>query len=168
MGNWPIYGWILAISAATGVLITIGGVIWKSARWTKSVDDAIVAWKSIKDDVAKIREQIAEIFGRLGGPPTYANASPMRLTDLGQSVADELAANDWAAGLVSRLREKVEGKPPYEIEAYSKGYVAKYLHASMKAKVQACAYERGLPRENVDAVLWIVLRDALIAELKSN
>lgn len=116
--------------------------------------------------MAEIRKDIKDILGKLG-PSTTKTASPIQLTDLGQSVSEALGASAWAANRAEKLADRVGDAPAYDIQVLAFEYVEKEFtdettDKAMDAKIKQCAYENGLKRSQVLDVLAIELRDRLL------
>ena len=113
----------------------------------------------------EIRDKVDRIFERL--PPMSAmGGSPLRLTDFGERISEWLDAGAWAADLAPRLRGRVEGKAPFEVDRFSREYVhGDEIGPEWTRRIAACAYEFGADESGVFDVLRIVLRDELLALL---
>ena len=96
--------WIAAIST----LVTIG-------IWIGKVNEHKSTVSTFMDE---IRKDIKEILGRLG-PATTKTASPIRLTELGRSISDTLAASAWAAQRVEQFTDRIADMPAYDIQVQS-------------------------------------------------
>ena len=77
-----------------------------------------------------------------------------------------LRAEEWAAGIAANAVREVVGKRPFEIEEFSRRYVASNLDPKIEERVAACAYEFGTERDLVKPVLWVVLRDELMQRVE--
>ena len=118
--------------------------------------------QEVRGGLQEVRGDVRELFRRLPAAPT-GGASPRRLTDLGERMADFLAAQAWAKDLAPHLQEQVAGKRPFEIDAVSDDYVrTKIEDPAMQERIAECAYEFGLERDGVLSVLRVVLRDELL------
>ena len=179
------------VGVALAVLTTIISIIWKSAVWKTNVDrdrreskDAAdkdrAAFKetadkdrqTFKEDLkqhrstlqkfmVEIRDDIKKIFLRLP-PVPVASSSPLKLTDFGEKIAKEFEAREWATGLTPTLAHEVEGKRAFEIDEFSEKFVGTRLGKDWEERVAGCAYDFGIKRDDVRAVLRVVLRDELI------
>ena len=85
------------------------------------------------------------------------------MTDFGEKLAEEIGARDWARKLADTAREQVAGKIPHEIQEFCLEYVQtrEYEPAELE-RLMHCAYDNGIPLENVKRVLGIMLRDRLL------
>ena len=165
--------WITDPRTIVAVLTAIGGI----GYWIGQVNSDRKGFRTfmaeIREDMAEIRSKFDKIMLRLPPRPVMGS-SPLRLTDLGDEIADELNAYEWASTLASSLREDVHDMQPFEIDEFCHDYVEKSLsrHSSghartarseeMGRKVAICAFERGLDRASVRSVLRVVLRDELL------
>ena len=152
----------LIIPAALAVL----AALWAVHRWLAKVDHAAREFpkfvKEIRDDIEKIRTNIAQIFERLPAKQPTAPGSPLKLTAFGREIAEKLQAEAWAETLSPTLRDRVANMQPFEIDAYAEDYSKRHLSDDMKTRVAACAYEFGTTQDGVKSVLRVVLRDALL------
>ena len=76
-------------------------------------------------------------------------------------------AMQWAAGVAVEHAPTVQGKEPYEVDAFAEVFVTDHLSDDMQSRVQRCAYEFGVDRAAPEAVLRVVLRDALLQAMAS-
>lgn len=139
-------------------------------KWKGEVDSERT---SFKEFMKEIREKIDKIFERLPAN-TLLSSSPLRLADLGEKVSERIGAAGLAAGLSDALFTKVKDKSPYEVQQFCLDYV-KQTDRSKRfvnwtpdqvLKFSDCAYDNGIPIEQVLDVIGIELRDKLI-ELKA-
>ena len=144
--------WIIAGVAVLTAIITI-------ARWTGSVDADRRNFKSFMDE---IRNDIKQIFKRLPDPAVVSSASPLQLTDLGESMSEFMKAKNWAGEIAPQLLPQVINKQPFEVDQVAQDYVKGKLGEEMDRQVAACAYEYGRTQDRVLDVLHVVLRDELL------
>ena len=152
MFNHPLVAW--------GALIVLCGAVF----WGGKIQEH----KSrVTTFMTEIRSDVKRILGRLPAQTT-ASASPIRLTDLGETVSVELSAKDWAEPRVDRVLENHGSKSAYEIQEYCFQYVKQnnVLDDEMREKVLASAFEHGLTRDQVVKVLGIELRDIVLRRLQ--
>ena len=172
MENWlqsPIV--IMVILAVAGALLKIG-------KWWGDVNSDRAALKDsvrensaavlnlankIRDDVREIRQDIKEIFKRLP-PPTVTPGSPITLTPLGEKVASEIGAREWARKEAPRISERVAGKSKYEIQELCMDYCTGEYQAPLELmdQMQNSAYRNGIGLRAVKEVLGVLLRDEII------
>ena len=162
----------------TGEFITISSVIagWiglffvlrtkyeKEGRWRGRVDTLL---ESFEKRISNIEKQIADfrdIFVDVFGHRVSKSQSPIRLSDFGESISEEIAAQMWAARISSALKEKITGMDAYEIQVFCFDYVEKTNHYSDEEQrvIREIAYRRGIKVEAVRRVLAIELRDKLL------
>ena len=149
------------IAGITVGAIALGTVLFVTGRWVGGVNEHR---NSVKDILAEIREDIKNILKRLP-PSTVASESPLRLTDFGQDISEQLDAGTWAQRTAAELRNEVEGKQDFEVQEFCFTYVGEQFKPDDEQgrKVGRIAYENGIDREQVLNVLAIELRDALLA-----
>ena len=110
---------------------------------------------------------ILERLTKIEERSTVSSASPLKLTDLGESVADRAGVHIWASIEADRLIEQVaalaDGKP-YLVDEFCESHV-KSLGDPYETIMKECTYEFGITAAAVRAVFRIVLRDALLERL---
>ena len=117
--------------------------------------------KGMSADIARLNSSITKIL--LHFPSRFVdNENPLRLTDLGKEVAQELNLTAWAASAAVKLESEAEGKEPYEIQDLCYAYVKERLSEEMERAVRRCAYRRGVKWKRFLDVLAVVLRDELL------
>ena len=166
-------GWLtpILIMAAVGVVLTVGGFIWKAARWSGRVDADRENFKdnaekdrsTMKEFMVEIRDDVKKIFQRLP-PVPVAGQSPARLTEFGEQISQKIQGKAWAAKLAPSLVPEVAGMAEYQVEDFCRKYVHTRLKAADKEKVLMGMYEFGIDREDILAVLKIILRDELFKQ----
>ena len=145
----------VSVVALLGVLTAI----WGMARWTGKVDSGIEA---LKDGQKEIRNDVKTILGRLPSK-VLESGSPIKLTKLGRDIAGDIDAEAWASETAVRLEAEVEGKRDFEIDQFSIEYARARLDDQWRDRISSCAYRFGLDPSEVEAVLGVMLRDALFA-----
>ena len=148
--------------------IAVLTILWKAAHWKGTVDEHRKTMDEHRRTVAsfmkEIRDKIDRIFERLP-PVPVAGMSPRRLTDFGEKISASIGAEAWAADLAPRLRGRVEGKAPFEVDRVSREYVRDEIGPEWSRRVAACAYDFGTDASGVLDVLQVVLRDELLGLL---
>ena len=148
--------WLSVAGTITAAVAIIGGVIAIS-RWTGRVDTRLENLESAAKTVAKDIKKILRLW-----QPEVADASPLKLTELGDRMAAFMKAQDWAGGIAPGLLPEVVNKQPFEIDKFAQNQVAEHLDAEMERQVDACAYEFGRNSTGVRNVLHVVLREELL------
>ena len=172
MGELTSNPWAIVIAAGA----IVGGLV-KAGMWIGSVNtDRKNFGKSIENDrkdfrtsisnlADEIRADIKEILSRLPRAPIAAG-SPLRLTDFGKQIADQIKAEEWSEQLCAsgKLRTEVEGRSPYEIQEFSLELAQSKLEYTDTELdlLRQCAFDNGIEVEAVKRVLGIVLRDRLL------
>ena len=144
--------------------LTVLGLVVKGLFWLRDVHTAKQSW--VKFTTETFPEFVKEVFLRLPDKPEIAHSSPSQLTEVGEELAAFLRAKEWAIQTATIVVSKVVNKRPFEIEDFSRTYVASELDPVMTERVAACAYEFGRERVGVESVLWVVLRDELIRRVE--
>ena len=106
------------------------------------------------------------LFGRLP-KSTVAENSPLRLTQLGDEVAEDLKAAAWARAVAQDLQAEVTGSRPDQIHEFCFSYVHdKYQpDTDLERAISIAAYEKGIDKIEVLNVLAVVLRDQLLEQV---
>ena len=180
---------LVAIVAIIGIIVSALGsiiaLVWMLGGWKGSVDERLKPlagfgeWKGTVNTkleqlavlLAELRTQVAGLARELP-KLTVGSQSPTRLKKLGEEIASELNAQEWAKGFADKLEgdAAVQGiHEAYEADTVAFDVVYGQLtdrDEDMSVRVSKCAYRRGLSRDNVLAVLQVVLRDALITRLE--
>ena len=147
-------------------VLTLAGILVKGGMWIGSVNaDRKSFRKSLGDLAHEIREDIKKILSRLPPAPISAG-SPLRLTDFGRQIADQIKAEEWSRRLCASgaLQKAVEEKSPYEIQEFCLNYAQSELDYDdlQLDLLRRCAFDSGSDVEAVKRVLGFVLRDRLL------
>ena len=92
----------------------------------------------------------------------FGSGRPVRLTAYGSQIGHFVSAQDWAVAVAPTFVRVLLDRKPYQIEEFSREYVATKLESDIERRVAVCAYEFGTQRAVVQSVLWVVLRDELL------
>ncbi len=168
--------WISAISTLVAAGAAIYAVYLASqvkkmdlSEWKGAVDADRATFKEfmkeVRADIREINKNILKIFSRLATTPDFIDdQSPLGLTELGQEVSKELDAAMWAEKTAEKIKNDVEDKEAYNIQEFcflyandDKNYTDEEL-----ALILRYAYRKGVPKEKVQGVFGIELRDKLI------
>lgn len=90
--------------------------------------------------------------------------SPLQLNELERTIATEIKADEWAAEIAPSLTKRAEKEPPYKVDELCEDYVDRMLHRYMRDRVSETAYEHGIERGAVLAVLRVILRNRLLSD----
>ncbi len=147
------------------VILAIGALFFKFARWTSSVDSDRA---NLKEFMKEVRGDIKKILQRLP-PASISTDSPLRLTDFGKQLAEEADANKIVDRLYEsrEIEKEVQGKSKYEIQEFCFEYMANKVELlDNEAKIiQRCAFNNGISHKDISRVLGIVLRDKIFSIL---
>lgn len=167
-GVWVVYrlvrGLIKDFAKGVGWFTTVTEHIGDTKTAIDSLDERVTSLdKAVGQMQKSIRRVLLVLFP---GEPTFESGSPLRLTESGQEIADELDAASWVEKIIPQLRDRTKGEPPAVIEEVCFDYLVysdDFQPApELAAKIRATAYEHGVAREQVRGVLAIILRDELI------
>ena len=158
MPDWVVVAGVVA-SFLTAIFTAIG-VAFYIGRWTGRVNTVL---SSFEQSMTEVRQDIKRIFERLP-PPTTSDGSPLRLTGLGEEIADTLESKGWAWETASSIVDKVEGLSNYQIQEFCSRYVREEIRETeeLSRQIDECAYEKGIQRDKVLDVLMVELRDAVL------
>ncbi len=135
-------------------------LIFAAGKWYGSVNTDRA---NFKEFMQEIRDKIDQIFLRLP-PAVAASQSPVRLTDLGKAISDDLDAVTWANEIAITVKDEVQGKEEYDIQHFSFKYIDDYPYTDEEQSIlRKVAYDRGVSEKQVRRVLGIELRDKLLA-----
>ena len=147
-----------AIIAAIAVI----GVIVKISLWAGSMN---AMKKTFTSFMQEVRTDIKKILGLLAIPETVGSQSPLRLTDTGSKISEEINAKAWANEAAGRLKDELGGSTPYLIQKFCFEYVTTTEFnppQELMEKMQASAYNHGVSLHGVYNVLAVELRDKLL------
>ena len=151
----PIF-FLLAGSTLVGIGIWIG----RTEFLNKAVRDAL---KEIKQTLAGLKKNTDKILDKIKSG-TIEGESPYRLNDKGLSVSNSIDAKQWAKRKSQELVPSIKGKQPFEIYEFCKNFVRYEFNPNdaFVQKMKMCAYENAITVSEVEDVLIIELRDAII------
>lgn len=137
-------------------IAVIGGatILFKFAMWVQEVNSDRDIFKDfmreIREDIKKIHEKIDKIIGRVDNT-TISSGSPLRLTELGERISNELQARQWAEATAAEFAERVGDKQPYEIQEICFEHVRTEFEPDddLDSKIGTAAYENGIKRDEV-------------------
>ena len=109
----------------------------------------------------------AQIFMRIS---VMGRRSPLRLNELGRSIADSLDSRNWVADIAGSLRDSMRDKSEYDIQEFCFEYFRHEFQPDEEqdGKLKDCAYQSGMPVSVVLDVLALEMRDILIAARQSD
>ena len=173
MPDWAVANPALAILGAAAAVIAIGVAIFKSGMWAGSVNTNL---KSLKDAVSEIKESVDKIRENINGflheltSRTLNPGSPLEPNELGQKVSKSIDAPAIVKGLAPGLRERADGKPPYDIQELCFDFIRDEYKPveDVEKKIKQCAYDNGISRADVMDVLAVGLRDEILRLIEDN
>ncbi|MCZ0942268.1 MAG: hypothetical protein OXJ53_04350 [Gammaproteobacteria bacterium] len=152
------------VSGAVILLIALVKVLWEAASWYGSVN---ADRYNFKEFMQEVRGDIKEILLKLS-KPVAERGSPIRLTDLGKKVSDEVGAKEIAKGLLGDMLPEVRDKSAYDIQEYCFSHLNECdlsLSEEQIAEIKQCAFDNGIETLSVRRVIAIELRDMILSEL---
>lgn len=154
----PSWWWAMVVLGPFGLLL-IAFFGWAARRyeWRGAVNSEV---GTLNELMTEIRQDIKGIFERLP-PRPVASGNPVRLTEFGEKIAATFKAQEWAEPVADTYTD-LPNIPELMIDDLSRHYVEKELSDRAKIRVAEVAYEFGIKREDVLAVLQVVLRDEIM------
>ena len=163
---------ILPFVIALGVAIAFGHALYVVSGWTRNVNRDRRRFRrfmrTMREEISEIKGQISAILDILQRvpQPVVVGASPLRLTEFGERIAECLGAKEWATQFAEgEPFEVLQVMQPFQIDEFAANHVAERLDDDISKKVAQCAYEFGIERDAVLPALRVVLRDALLARV---
>lgn len=158
---------ILISGVVIVILATIAATTWivRLSGWQSSIDKNLESGQTqLERFMEEIRNDIKAIFRALS--PTTVTSSPVRLSELGEEIADEIEVQKWIKKYAENLRSRTEGKNSYEIQEACFSYARYALLAGsnedtieLKNKMEMAAFNHGLQLKHVLEAVGVVLRD---------
>ena len=144
------------------LILGVGSALVAAGKWIGGMDEFR---RDVRDTLKTIEENIKDIFHLL--QPEAIGGSPLRLTDFGRSISEDVGGSAWASETASRLLGQLRDKEAFEVHEYASEYVQDDSHFTEEflRKMRECAYNRAAKPEQVRNVLSIELRDALLKNL---
>ena len=184
MENW-LSNWTSNPTIIVAVIAIIG-LIWQGGRWTGRIENGLkslgermsaeltrlearidTGLKTLRDEMrhehAETRRTLDTLLLRVGGTPSTAGSSPLKLTEFGKKIEAMIEPAEWVRATTERLRPETKGLEPFEIDALCQGHVGSSLDTEWHRRVARTAYEAGTDNRAVEDVLRVLLRDALLA-----
>lgn len=159
---------VMPIIAGIGVLAAIWFPVRKRMR---EKDEWIGEVNAHKSNVTKFMEEIRrlvdQILQRLPPEPT-ASERPVKLTDFGRAISNDLDAKEWVKRIAPQFMSKIpKGAEKYEVFERCVRFVKNKFEFDERQEVELrkVAYQHGIEYERVLDVLVIELRDELLASL---
>jgi len=149
--------------AIIGVIVGVVGVMFRFGVWVGSVNTRLSSLTAFVDTVnSKLDRIIAALE-----PSVVAPGSPLELTELGRSISERLDAERWARKTIRDLHDRVaeaQFSEKFEFHEMAEAFVTKEFEPdeNFLRKMRDCAYEKGISLVQVQKVLIVVLRNALL------
>jgi len=117
----------------------------------------------VRGDNQGIRTNLYAVMQNLSLPVTMTE-SPVKLTEYGESIAQEFDAPTWAITAAEQLRLSTEGMPEWKLYEQCVQFVQDQMNIEATAdRMKEVAYNKGIEVAKVHTVLSVVLRDRLLA-----
>jgi len=122
---------------------------------------------SFKEFMREVRSDIKKILLKLSDPVTD-RSSPIRLTELGRKISNEIDAKSIAKGLLSNALSEVNNESAYDIQEYCFTHLNDCelsLSDTQVDQIKQCAFDNGIETLSVRRVIAIELRDMILSKL---
>ncbi len=145
------------------VLLGLMTIVFSLGVWVANVNaDRKEFKKLIKKLVNKVDRILSYLLG-LRDSPVITKNSPLRLTELGGQISENIGAEEWAESEADTLLEKAEGKDQFEIQTMAFDHAGGFEPPKeLFARMKASAFDNGLDLDIVRRVLGVVLRDRIL------
>lgn len=145
---------------AVAAAVTVGVALVGIGMWVGAVNSDRDSFKAF---MARIETKVDDILSRLP-PVTVTGSSPLRLTDLGQTICEQIDGRELAQSLAPNLLKELKDKEPYEIQEECRRYMLEDFAPTEEQDrlFKACAFENGIKIEQIWNVVAVELRDELL------
>ena len=160
MPDWIANNPPLAVIA----IIAVATVLIKFGVWVGAINRDRSAFREFMQEV---KDDIKQILLRLP-PPVATSASPLQLTEYGESISRAIEADALALDLARSLIGSMQGKSPYEIQeaCFEHTKERSNLAPDKRAAMETYAFDNGLDLNVVLKVVAIELRDVILQQLQ--
>lgn len=181
MDDWNVSTITSIVSTAfAGIAVLVAYLMWRrdirvryeeDGRWKGKVDTILGGidkrFSDLDERFANLEKQVSHlvhflvgVFGR----DVIKVESPIRLSDFGESISEDVSAHAWAERVSETVKTIVKDMDAYEIQVFCFEYVennAEYSDEEQRT-IRKIAYEQGVKAEDVRRVLAVELRDKLL------
>ncbi len=146
------------------------GLVWKIAMWKKGADKDLRGFSKF---IEEVRDDIKKILWALhpDSRPIERN-SPLRLTEYGKKMANEMKADEILVPYISPVVEAAKGKTLYGIQEQCLQFARHDLMENLRAanprhadSLEMYAFQKGINLSEALEVLGVVLRDKVFDHL---
>lgn len=156
---------IIAILGCIGALGTFATFMLKFGlkvgEWKGSVDTDMNAFKTFMQE---IKDDIKTILLRLPAP-TRSHESPIKLTDLGKQIVEDVRPERWIERYAQELLPETMDRSLYQIQELAFSFADEKLNQKLDAsfikEIEDSAFRRGISVDEVMKALGVVLRDKI-------
>lgn len=157
------YWWIgLIITPSLAVLIAVLTWGFRAASWKGKVDEFMTRTKKFMETT---EEKLNSIIFHISKDKTMTSSSPLRLTDLGQTISTEVGVREWAKDHAPKFLPNVKNlSKEFEIYEFCKQYFAEDFSPSeeLESRMKEVAYQHGMELPPIIDVFVLELRDELL------
>lgn len=152
-----------------GVVILLAIVVIVIATsWITKVN---ASRSTLNNFIEEIRADIKKILADIP-PRMMTSQSPIKLSELGSKIAEEIQIDTWVSEWAESLLERVKNKSPYEIQEFCFQYAQEEFPAELKKEpnsiydqLELAAFQNGLQLTHILEVVGVVLRDKVLEHL---
>ena len=151
-----------AVAAAIAIYRSVFNSGFRSGTLPSEVKELKDSFNRFKDELRVIiRSQLLELGFYT---PTTDTNSPRTLSDLGKRISKKLDVKGMARSLVPDLTKRVNGLAEYDVQNVCLEFVLNEFEptSELDEKIKKCAYDNGIGKDAVLAVLAIELGDILL------
>ena len=155
MSEFSIPNWFWVVVVA----LTILTAIFKFGKWFGEVNSDRKQFREFMDEM---KTKIDDILSRLQ-PTPITSASPIRLTELGKRISENISAKSWANETAKQIVDETKDMDSLQIQEVS-FHRAKSFEpdAELLQKMRDSAFEEGIELDRVRDVFGVELRDCLL------
>ena len=130
--------------------------------WKGEVNRDREAFHNFMDE---IREKLEQIFERLPPRRLLDSESPLKLTEFGQEVSNQVKGKAWASEQAQKISDDLSDAGEYEIQERCLSHVwLQYENDDeLKNIYRQCAYDNGVKVDQIVEVVSVELRDAVLS-----
>lgn len=152
------------------VLLALMTIIFSLGVWVANVNadrkDFKKLIKKLDEKIGMLGEKIGMILDYLLGlrdSPVITHKSPLRLTELGEQISENIGAEEWAESEADTLLDEAKDKDRFEIQTMAFDHASGFEPPQeLFAKMKDNAFDNGLDLDVVRRVLGVVLRDRIL------
>lgn len=149
------------VLAAAVLLVQIG-------KWTQKIEQhrnrADTVFDRIEMELVRIKKALVYLLGPSAGV-FFEYSSPLKLTDKGEQVAEEIKADKWSKEVATLLWEELKDQPAHQVQERCLDYVVLEWPEPIEANkiLGAYSYNNGVGMESLKQIVGIIARDIILS-----